>query len=122
MFVICYLFCGWCFGGLFYRMLTYFNKVKNVGIKFVMVPKWYMVPKGNTFRIFRYGTTAELDGHQHHMEMWQVPIFPADESSMSYLYHMIYAVNAMIMVDISLASFCSVAHANFLLFLPLYLS
>lgn len=29
MFVICYLFYGWCFGGLFYRMLTYFNKVKK---------------------------------------------------------------------------------------------
>ncbi len=29
MFVICYLFCGWCFGGLFYRMSTYFNKVKK---------------------------------------------------------------------------------------------
>jgi hypothetical protein len=56
MFVICYLFCGWCFGGLFdSRMLTHFNKVKiNVGIKFVMVPKWYMIPKGNTFRIFHY--------------------------------------------------------------------
>ena len=61
MFVICYLFCGWCFGGLFYRMLTYFNKVKNVGIKFVMVPKWYMVPKGNTFRIFQDGVPISIE-------------------------------------------------------------
>jgi hypothetical protein len=48
------LFCGWRFGGIFYRILTYFNKLKNnVGVKFVMVPNGYMVPNGNTFRIFR---------------------------------------------------------------------
>ena len=50
---VCYLFCGWRFGGIFYMILTYFYKAKNnVGVKFVMVPNGYMVPNGNTFRIF----------------------------------------------------------------------
>ncbi len=43
---VCYLLCG-------EFSLTYFNKVKNnVGVKFVIVPNGYMVPNGNTFRIF----------------------------------------------------------------------
>jgi hypothetical protein len=56
---VCYLFCGWRFGGIFYRILTYFNKVKNnVGVKFVMVPNGYMVPNGNTYRFF----LSDMDG------------------------------------------------------------
>ncbi len=43
----------------------------NVGVKFVMVPNGYMVPNGNTFRIFRQFLSVSHCSYAATAEAWE---------------------------------------------------